>query len=114
MANGTNLGLLDIHNIQRLFRGRPIMNILVCCLLTTEVGIVVTQRVEHFAEGLVQSRTRLINTRCLRVVLRMVLSHVLLHLVLVHHVRVLLSLHIVRHLSCNLPLLNLCLIFLGI
>ena len=115
-ANRSDLRLLDVDHVQRFFRWGSIVNILVCCLLTTKIGIVIAQSVEHFAEGLVQPRVGLVHAGRLRVVLAgvRVLPAVLLRMVLLNDVRQLFSLQVMRHLACNLPFLNLWLILLGI
>lgn len=113
-ADGADLRLLDAHHVQRLFRRHRVVDIVVCCLLSTEIGVVIIQCVEHLAKCLVQPRVRLVHAPALGVMRDGLLPHLLavplhgrvVHMVLLDHVGQLFSLEVVGHGTCNLPFLN--------
>lgn len=115
-ANRTNFWLLDAHDIERLLGRRRIVNILVDSSLSTEVSIIVIQRIQYLAEGFVQAGVGLVHAVALGVMRDGLASHlliVLLHgMVLINHIGQLLPLQVMSDLTCNLPFLNCWLILL--
>lgn len=55
-TDGLNLGLLHGHHVERLLRRYGIKNIVIGCLLSTEISIIIVQCIQNFAKCFVEAR----------------------------------------------------------